>query len=101
MDREGVAALRPKSKRPQTLHCQVPDLVVGIVFTLRQLFGWGGHRIAAELKARQIGQVSGKTVYKLFDRFGLSVRLYALKGRSDGIVYQRYEKTRPQCTMAH
>jgi transposase InsO family protein len=95
VEREGFAALRPKSERPQTLHFQVPDLVVGIVFTLRPLFGWGGHRIAAELKARQIGPVSGKTVYKLFDRFGVSVKLYALKGRSDGIAYQRYEKTRP------
>jgi transposase InsO family protein len=95
VERDGYAALRPKSKCPQTLHFQIPDLVVGIVFTLRHLFGWGGHRIAAELKARQIGQVSGKTVYKLFDRFGLSVKLYALKGRSEGIAYQRYEKTRP------
>jgi transposase InsO family protein len=93
--RDGFAALRPKSTRPQTLHYQVPELVVGIVFTLRHLFGWGGHRIAAELKAREIGQVSGKTVYQLFDRLGLSVQLYALKGRSDGIAYQRYEKTRP------
>jgi putative transposase len=87
--------LRPKSKCPQTLHFQIPDLVVGIVFTLRHLCGWGGHRIAAELKAREIGQVSGKTVYKLLDHFGLSVKLYALKGRSEGIAYQRYEKTRP------
>jgi transposase InsO family protein len=95
VEREGFAALRPKSKRPQTIDFQIPDLVVGIVFTLRQLFGWGGHRIAAELKAREIGQISGKTVYKLFDRFGLSVKLYALQGRSDGIAYQRYEKQRP------
>ena len=95
VEREGYAALRPKSKCPQTIHFQVPDLVVGIVFTLRQLFGWGGHRIAAELKAREIGQIGGKTVYKLFDRLGLPVKLYALKGRSDGIAYQRYEKTRP------
>ncbi len=93
--REGFAALRPKSTRPHTIQYQVPELVVGIIFTLRKLFGWGGHRIAAELKAREIGQVSGKTVYKIFDRLGLSVRLYALKGRSDGIAYQRYEKTRP------
>jgi transposase InsO family protein len=92
---EGFAALRPKSKRPQTIHFQVADLVVGIVFTLRHLFGWGGHRIAAELKAREIGRISGKTVYKLFDRFSLSVKLYALKGRSEGIAYQHYEKTRP------
>lgn len=69
--------------------------MVGIIFTLRRLFGWGGHRIAAELKAREIGQVRGKTVYKLFERLGLSVKVYALKGHSDGIACQRHEKDRP------
>jgi transposase InsO family protein len=94
-EREGFAALRPKSKRPHTIHYQVPTVVVGIIFTLRRLFGWGGHRIAAELKGREIGQVSGRTVYKIFDRLGLPVKVYALKGRSDGIAYRRYEKDRP------
>jgi transposase InsO family protein len=92
---EGLAALRPKSKRPHTIHYQVPELVVGIICTLRRLFGWGGHRMAAELKEREIGQVSGKTVYKVFERLGLPVKVYALKGRSDGIAYRRYEKDRP------
>ena len=55
----------------------------------------GGHRIAAELKRREIAQVSGRTVYKVFDRLGLPVKVYALKGRSDGIAYRRYEKRRP------
>lgn len=94
-EREGMAALRPKSKRPHTIHYQVPDRVVGVICVLRRLFGWGGHRIAAELKEREISQVSGKTVYKIFERLGLSVKVYALKGRSDGIAYQRYEKERP------
>lgn len=93
--REGFPALRPKSKRPHTIHYQVPEVVVGIVFTLRRLFGWGGHRIAAELKARGIAQVSGRTVYTLFERLRLPVKVYALKGKSDGIAYQRYEKRRP------
>jgi len=92
---EGLVALHPKSKRPHTIHYQVPQVVVGVIFTLRRLFGWGGHRIAAELKERGIGQVSGQTVYDIFDRFGLSVKLYALKGRSDGIAYQPYQKDRP------
>jgi hypothetical protein len=39
--REGFAALRPKSRQSRTIHYQVPDLVVGLVFTLRSLFGWG------------------------------------------------------------
>ncbi|MDH7474347.1 MAG: DDE-type integrase/transposase/recombinase [Anaerolineae bacterium] len=93
--REGLQALYPKSRQPHTIHYQVSEVVVGIIFTLRRLFGWGGHRIAAELKARGIGQVSGRTVYKLFDRLGLPVKVYALKGRSDGIAYQPYEKDRP------
>ncbi|GEM_PF-1468877 len=48
--------MRPKSKRPHTIHYLVPDVVVGIIFTLQRLFGWGGHRIAAELKGREIVQ---------------------------------------------
>ncbi len=94
-EREGMAALRPKAKRPHTIHYQVPEVVVGIIFTRRRLLGWGGHRIAAELKRREIAQVSGRTVYKIFDRLGLLVKVYALKGRSDGIAYRRYEKERP------
>lgn len=87
--------LYPKSTRPQSIHYQVPEVVVGIIFTLRKLFGWGGHRIAAELKERQMAEVSGQGVYNILGRLGLPVKLYALKGRSDGIAYQRYEKARP------
>ena len=94
-ERGGMTALWPKSKRPHTIHYQVSELMVGIIWVLRRLFGWGGHRIAAELQAREIGQVSGKTVYKIFDRLGLPVKVYALKGRSEGIAYRRYEKGRP------
>lgn len=93
--KEGFNALRPKSRRPQTIHYQVPPPVVGIIFTLRKLLGWGGHRIAAELKARDIAQVSGRTVYTIIERLGLPVKVYALKARSEGIAYQRYEKSRP------
>lgn len=89
------AALRPKSTRPRTIHYQVPQLVVGIIFTLRHQLGWGGHRIAAELKERKIWSLCGQTVYNIFDRLGISVKTYALKGRSDGIKYRRYEKKRP------
>jgi transposase InsO family protein len=93
--REGLPRLRPKSKRPHTIHYRVPEPLVSIIFVWRSVLGWGGQRIAAELKARQIGQVSGRTVYKLFDHLGLPVKLYALKGRSEGIAYRRYEKERP------
>jgi len=88
-------ALRPKSTRPKTIHYQVPALVVAIIFTLRRQLNWGGHRIAAELAARGIWQLSGKTVYNIFERLGLSVKTYALKGKSEGISYRRYEKKKP------
>jgi len=42
--------------------------------------GWGGHRIAAELKEGGIAEISGGTVYQIFARLGLPVRVYALKG---------------------
>lgn len=87
--------LYPKSTCPHTIHYRVPEVVVGIIFTLRRLFGWGGHRIAAELKARQIADLSGQGVYNILDRLHLPVKLYALKGRSDGIAYRRYKKARP------
>lgn len=94
--RNNYAALRPKSTRPKTIRYKVPVLVVGIIFTLRDQLGWGGHRIAAELTARGIIQrLTGKTVYNIFERLGISVKTYALKGRSAGIAYRRYEKKRP------
>ena len=88
-------ALWPQSRRPQHIVPRVSDAVAAIIFSLRHQLGWGGHRIAAELKKREIAQVSGRTVYKLFDRWGVPVKVYALKGRSDGIAYRRYEKDRP------
>jgi transposase InsO family protein len=87
--------LRPKSCRPKRITYQVSAEVVGLIFTWRHQLGWGGHRIAAELKRRGIATVSGQTVYKIFDRLGLSVKPYALKGKSAGIAYRRYEKRRP------
>jgi transposase InsO family protein len=89
------SVLRPKSRRPKTIKLRVPAQVIEIIFTLRHQLGWGGHRIAAELKARGMAQISGRTVYSLFDRLGLPVKIYALKGKSDGIAYRRYEKKRP------
>ncbi len=87
--------LRPKSCRPKKITYQVSVKVIGIIFTWRHQLNWGGHRIAAELEQRGIAKISGRTVYKIFDRLGLSVKPYALKGKSAGIAYRRYEKSRP------
>jgi hypothetical protein len=83
--RDGFAALRPQSTRPHTIEYRVSPLLVGIILTLRRLYGWGGQLIAAELETRGLGHVSSQTVYALFARPGLPVQIYALKGRSDGI----------------
>jgi transposase InsO family protein len=88
-------SLRIQSSAPHTIHYQVPDVVVSIIFMRRVVLGWGGHRIAAELKARGIASLTGQTVYNLFNRLGLPVKVYALKGQSEGIAYRRYEKKRP------
>ncbi len=88
-------ALYPKSTRPKTIHYQVPKQVEEIIFTLRVLKGWNGHRIAAELKRRKIATISGKTVYQVFKRLGLQVKTYALKARSEGVAYRRYQRRHP------
>jgi transposase InsO family protein len=93
--RDGFAALRPHSTRPHTIHYQVPELLVGVIVTLRRLYGWGGQRLAAELAARDLGQINHNTVYAIFRRHQLPLQVYALKGRSDGIAYRRYAKRRP------
>lgn len=87
--------LRPKSRRPKRITYQVSAQVRGIIFTWRHQLGWGGHRIAAELARREMAKISGRTVYKILDQWGLPVKPYALKGKSDGIAYRRYEKIRP------
>jgi len=89
------SVLRPKSRRPKAIKLRVPAQVIEIIFTLRHQLGWGGHRIAAELKQRGMAQISGQAVYNVFERLGLPVKIYALKGKSDGIAYRKYEKKRP------
>jgi len=92
--REGLAALRPQSRRPHTIHYRVAQRLVSLILTLRHFYGWGGHRIAAELAARELGHVNGNTVYAILRRHHIPIQLYALKGRSDGIAYRRYAKRR-------
>jgi transposase InsO family protein len=89
------AVLWPLSRRPKTGPPRLTAEQVEIIFTWRRVLGWGGHRIAAELKRRGLGHVSGQGVYRCLARLGLSVKTYALKGRSAGIAYRRYEKDRP------
>jgi transposase InsO family protein len=93
--RSGLAALRPRSSRPHSIHYHISELLVALILTLRQLYGWGGQRIAAELQARGLGQINHNSVYAILRRHNQPIQLYALKGRSDGIAYHRYAKRRP------
>jgi len=93
--RQGWLALRPQSTRPKTIHYQIPDHLVFTVVMMRLILGWGGERISAECEARGLGKVSSTTIYKIFSRYGLPVKTYALKAKSAGIAYRRVEKKRP------
>ena len=93
--RFGWIKLRPQPTCPRTVHYQVPAHLVFVIVMLRMTFGWGGERIRAECHARGIGQVSSPTVYKIFAKHGLPVKTYALKAKSAGIAYRRFEKKRP------
>jgi transposase InsO family protein len=88
-------ALYPRSQRPHTQPQAVDATTVSLIYTLRRVKGWGGHHIAAELRQRGLATVSGSTVYAVLRRLNLPIKAYALRGRYDGIAYQRYEKARP------
>jgi transposase len=89
------SVLRPKSRRPRTIKLRIPAQVIKIIFTLRHQLGWGGHRIAAELKERDVAQISDQAVCNIFERLGLPVKIYVLKAKSESIAYRKYEKKRP------
>ena len=93
--REGFGCLRTASRRPHTITPRIDTRVVGLILTLRDLFGWGGQRIAAELDQRSLARVSHTSVYAVLKRHQRPVKRYALKGRSDGIAYRRYRSSRP------
>lgn len=95
VSRYGFGCLRTHSRRPLTIHTRIDDRVVGLILTLRDYFGWGGQRIAAELDKRGLATVSHAGVYGVLQRHGRPLKRYALKGRSDGIAYRRYRSSRP------
>ena len=61
----GLKALLPQSKRPKTVHHYIPLWVKGLVVLLRLQYGWGQHRLSAELKRRQIYSLSQAPLYRL------------------------------------
>jgi transposase InsO family protein len=94
--RGGLKALIPKSKRPHTIHYRIPLWVRGLIVLLRVQYGWGQHRISAELKRRSIYSLSHKSVRKILDRQpGVTIRVYHLRAKSNGIAYRRWGRSLP------
>lgn len=91
----GYEGMRPEKPGPKPGGPRLRQHVIEIIYTWRRLLGWGGHRITAELRNRGIAETTGATVYRVFRKLGLPVRCYALKAKSAGIAYIRYEKDRP------
>ena len=92
----GLKTLIPKSKRPHTIHYRTPLWVRGLIVLLRVKYGWGQHRISAELKRRGIYTLSHKGVRKVLDRHpGVKIKVYHLRGKSNGIAYQRWGRSLP------
>lgn len=92
----GLKALLPKSKGPKTIRYQIPMWVKGVVVLLRVRFGWGQHRISAELKRRGIYSLSHKSVRKILDRQqGVTVKVYHPRAKRNGIDYRRWGRSLP------
>ncbi len=92
----GLKALLPQSKRPKTIRQIIPLWVKGLVVLLRLQYGWGQHRISAELKRRQVYSLSHRSVRKILDaQPGVTIRTYHPKGKSNGIAYRRWGRSCP------
>jgi len=83
----GLPALKPAAPGPTSSTSQIPVACQMLVVTLRTLVGWCGQRIAAELERRGIGKVSHTTVYKIFRRYRLKVRLSPQGGAQRDCLY--------------
>ena len=94
----GKAALMPAYRVLTPTATTLGWPVVGAVLALRTYLGWCGQRIAAELAARGVAQISHTTVYRLLRRYGVRTRTYHPVGRRDGIRYRRQRVRAPNWT---
>ena len=92
--RGGLEALVPRPPGPPSLG-DVPLETQFLVVALRRLLGWNEKRLAQELRQRGIAALSHTTVGRILARYHLPTRTYHSRARCDGILKQRYEKSRP------
>jgi transposase InsO family protein len=85
----GIAGLVPASRRPERIRARIPGWVDRVIITIRLLTYWNSKRIAAEMRRRNIYEVS----------HGYIDGLLRAKGCARGSVPKRpgprYERTRP------
>lgn len=74
---------------------RTPWEVIHIILMWRRLLHWGGDRIAAELRSREIYTISGQGVYNLFKRYRVYTRTYHPAGKRMGIAYKCLKVTHP------
>ena len=91
----GLEALKPSAPGPTNPSTQIPFACQLLVVTMRTLLGWCGQRIAAELERRGVAKVSHSSIYKIFHRYHLKVRMHHPKAVSKGINYKRFEREHP------
>lgn len=87
---EGKRGLMPVST-VRTYPPKTPWDVIQLILLFRRLLHWGGDRIAAELKSRDIYQIFGQGVYNLFKRYRVYTRTYRPVGQRQGIRYTTWK----------
>jgi len=93
----GKRGLMPEIRVRET-PLRTPMEVIQIILMFRSLLGWGGDRIAQELKSRSIYTISGQGVYNLLKRYRVPTQSYHPVGRRVGIAYKRVQATHPNET---
>lgn len=88
-ERGGLAALAPARRGPRQVELVHPLWVEQVVIAVRLLTYWNAKRIAAELRRREIAEVSHGWIETLFDRLGTARPSLARAGGP------RYERPAP------
>lgn len=87
--RGGLQALRPARRGPRRVDLVHPLWVEQVVIAVRLLTYWNAKRIAAELRRREIAEVSHGWIETVFDRLGTARPSLARQGGP------RYERPTP------
>lgn len=86
----GRRALMPRYQhKPSRARLTLSAKATAVALALRAHLGWCGQRIAEELRRRGLAHVSHTTIYRLFRRYHVPVRIYHPVGKRHGIRYKQ------------